>query len=664
MNKIKIGLVEIGDSFGGQYYLPYSIGILRAYAEKTLVSRESYKFLPIVYKREPIEKIVDRLREADIVFYSVYLWNSRFSTEIAHRIKKLNPDVINVFGGPQIPESRDKVFSFLRNNSSIEITSFGEGEIPFTKILENYENKRWEDIPAIAFRRSDNSTAFNERSETVQDINQIPSPYLTGIFDELIEQNPKEIWQARLETNRGCPFTCAFCYWGKKSTRKIRKFNLDRIYKEIDWISRNKIEFVFCCDANFGILKRDADIARKVAENKKSHGYPQAFSIQNTKNSTERIFELQKILNDSGLQKGVNLALQSLNDITLRYIARSNIDKRIYAELQKLFSNNNIATFSDLIVGLPGETYESFTRGVSEIIESGQHNRIQFINLTVLENTLMANPEFQKNHEFTITETELIPHHSSLNAMENMKETQNLVTATASMPKGDWIRARVFSWMASLLHFDKLLQIPFVIIHEVYGISYKDMIEAFMAKHDEQTMLTGIISDFEQKAASILNGDGEYCKSKKWLNLSWYPDELQLITIIFEGNVDRFYEEAETRLTAMVKNHTTIENISIISDAIHLNRVMLKQPFLKNTIQIKINSNIWEIYQAVLKGYESTLKMGSIEYEIDRTTRHWDSWDDWCRDVIWYGNKKGDYVYPVKRHSYCQHETFSLGSDK
>ena len=648
MKKIKVGLVEIGDSFGGQYYLPYSIGILRAYAEKALVSRESYEFLPIVYKREPIQKMADRLRDADIIFYSVYLWNALISTEIAHRIKNLNPDVVNVFGGPQIPESRDKAFSFLLDNSSIEIISFGEGEIPFTKILENYENKRWEDIPSIAFRHSDNSVAFNEHSETVQDINQIPSPYLMGIFDELIEQNQKEIWQARLETNRGCPFTCAFCYWGKKSARKIRKFDLDRIYQEIDWISRNKIEFVFCCDANFGILKRDADIARKVAENKKAYSYPQAFSIQNTKNSTERIFELQKILNDSGLQKGVNLALQSLNDTTLRYIARSNIDKRIYAELQKLFSNNNIATFSDLIVGLPGETYESFTRGVSEIIESGQHNRIQFINLTVLENTLMADPEFQKRHEFTITETELIPHHSSLNTIENMKEFQNLVTATNAMPERDWIKSRVFSWMASLLHFDKLLQIPFVIIHEIYGISYKEIIEAFMTKHDEQTMLTDIISGFEQKSASILNGDSEYGKSKKWLNLSWYPDELQLITIIFEGNVDRFYDEAETRLTAVVKNHATIKNISIISDAIRLNRVMLKQPFLNNNIQIKINSNVWEIYQAVLNGNEFTLKTGCFEHEIDRTTQHWESWDDWCRDVIWYGNKRGKYLYSVE----------------
>jgi len=50
-----------------------------------------------------------------------------------------------------------------------------------------------------------------------------------------------------------------------------------------------KIEFVFCCDANFGILPRDVDIARTIATKKSELGYPKAFSVQNTKNATERL---------------------------------------------------------------------------------------------------------------------------------------------------------------------------------------------------------------------------------------------------------------------------------------------------------------------------------------------------------------------------------------
>ena len=253
-------------------------------------------------------------------------------------------------------------------------------------------------MPSIGYRCPDSTIAYNGSEETIRDIDEIPSPYLSGVFDELIKQNPEEKWQGRIETNRGCPFTCAFCYWGKKSERKLKQFDLARIYGEIDWLSKNKIEFVFCCDANFGILKRDLDIVRKVSDNKKNFGYPKVFSVQNTKNSKERIFDLQKILNDAGFQKRSQSALQSLNKETLKYIERSNIDNKTYTELQKLLTKSNIPTFTDLIIGLPGETYESFTKGVSEIIANGQHNSIQFINLTVLENTLMAEPAFQQMH--------------------------------------------------------------------------------------------------------------------------------------------------------------------------------------------------------------------------------------------------------------------------
>lgn len=650
MTKIKIGLVEIGDSFGGQYYLPYSLGVLRAYAEKMHAPRGNYEFLPMIYKRENIEKLVEKLSGADIIFYSTYLWNFKVSLEVARRTKREKPDVINVFGGPQVPESNEKASAFLRKYPFVEIVSFGEGEIPFLRIIERRQDRGWDDVPSIGYRGPDNSISFNKIKEIIQDINEIPSPYLSGIFDELIEQNPKEIWQGRIETNRGCPFTCAFCYWGKKSERKVKQFDLDRIYREIDWISKNKIEFVFCCDANFGILKKDFDIARKVADNKKCFGYPKAFSVQNTKNSKERIFELQKILNDAGLQKGVNLALQSLNDATLKYIERSNIDNKTYAELQRLFTKSNIPTFTDLIIGLPGETYESFTRGVSEIIESGQHNRIQFINLTILENTLMAKPEFQREHGFTITETELIPHHSSLDTIENMIETQHLVTATQSMSGRDWIKARVFSWMASLLHFDKLLQVPFIVLHEVYGISYKDLIETLMKKFDGQNMLANIVSVFEEKAANIQGGGSEYSKSKEWLNIAWYPDELLLINMSAGAKIDSFYIEAEARLLSLVRDHAETVEPSVISAAVRLNRAILKQPFLNEDIRVKSDYNIWEIYQAALRGEESALEKGDFEYEVDRTTERWELWEDWCREVIWYGNKRGDYIYSIKRN--------------
>ena len=48
-NKTKVGLVQIGDKFGEQYYLPYSIGTLQAYAQKYANDPGSFDFITPIY---------------------------------------------------------------------------------------------------------------------------------------------------------------------------------------------------------------------------------------------------------------------------------------------------------------------------------------------------------------------------------------------------------------------------------------------------------------------------------------------------------------------------------------------------------------------------------------------------------------------------------------
>ena len=92
-----------------------------------------------------------------------------------------------------------------------------------------------------------------------------------------------------------------------------------------------------------------------------------------------------------GLNKGVTLSMQTLSEEALSNIKRSNIKLSSYFELQKRFINDNVPTYSDLILGLPGETYESFVEGLCKLVESGQHNRIQFNNLSILVTQIKVN---------------------------------------------------------------------------------------------------------------------------------------------------------------------------------------------------------------------------------------------------------------------------------
>ncbi|MDT7041671.1 B12-binding domain-containing radical SAM protein [Candidatus Nitronereus thalassa] len=644
MNKIKVGLMQINNSFSGQNYFPLSAGMLQAYAQANLGNPERFEFRLPIYKRIAVKEAVDQLLGVDVLFVSTYVWNMRISLEIAKRLKEQNSEMLIVFGGPQVPE-RDN--TFLKQHPFIDITCHGEGEHSALEILEKFECQDWPNIPSISFIDRNGAVVTNPKGGRMKELAQFPSPYLEGIFEPLMQANPNEHWIALWETNRGCPFACTFCDWGSAVASKVYKFDIERLYKEVEWFATHKIEFVFCCDANFGILSRDIDIAKFVAHSKMEYGYPHALSVQATKNATERAYETQKILADAGLNKGVDIALQSMDPNTLKSIKRGNISTNTYQELQKRFTKDNVETYTDLILGLPGETYETFTKAVSTIIENGQHNRIQFNNLSILPNAEMGDPEYQEKYGMQWVESKTINIHGSVfESEDDIFEMQQLVIATESMPKKDWVRTRVFSWMTAFLYFDKVFQVPLVLIHNLCEVPHRELIEIFLERDLEGfPILQGIKSYFIEKAIDIQNAGPEYCHSDKWLNIWWPADEYILIELCFEGKVEKFFKEAQQLIEEVLKgNHLRLPN-HLLQDAVELNCNLLKQPFQSKDLEIECSYNIWEYYRAAITGEECSLINKSTTYHIDRTTQVWDSWDDWCREVIWYGNKKGAYLY-------------------
>lgn len=643
--KVKVGLVQIGNSFSGQYYLPYSIGILQVYAQKYLKNPDDFEFLMPIYNRIKIAAAINRFKNADIVCFSTYLWNFNLSIAIARELKLISPGVVIIFGGHQVPKNSLALEKFLLKYHFIDIACYGEGEIPFLRILDNFQMRSWEYVPSIGYINKEQKFRRNEEAERITDLNQIPSPYLDGVFDPLISANPEIKWSIMWETNRGCPFSCAFCAWGSNANKKIYKYDMPRLFEEIDWFSKNKMEFVFCCDANFGIFERDMEIVEYVANNKKKFGYPIAFSVQNTKNSSIKIYKLQKLLTEFKLQKGVNLALQTVNKETLESIKRANISSESYQELQRLFAADDIPTFTDIILGLPNESYTSFINGISSIIENGQYNNIQFINLTILENTEMADPKYQKNYGLILQESKIIYHHGSVEEEEEVDETQHLVVGTESMPKEDWVKARVFSWLVSVLFFDKLLQIPLIFINRVYKESYKDLFDLFMKESQKYPVFAGLYSFLKEKGLDIQSGGAEHIPSKDWLNIWWPADEYVLINLSVNNQLDLFYSEAEMILLDHLKSIGIQFSERLVRDCVLLNRALIKQPFINQDIEITLNFNIGETFETILKGDEVNFEEGSYSYKIDRTSETWNSWDEWFREVVWYGKKRGNFLY-------------------
>ena len=642
---LKIGLVQINNSFSGQNYLPYSIALLQTYVQKFSPNPERYEFLTPLYKRVRIADAVEQLKDADIVGFSTYVWNGRISLEIARRLKKIKPGIVILFGGPHVPDQPE---AFMRANRQIDLAVHNEGEITFLKVLDSYPDRAsWATMPGVSMVKADGSLVRNANADRVRDLDEIPSPFLEGAFDAIMAANPNESWIGLWETNRGCPFRCTFCDWGSATAAKVTKFGEERLFREVDWFAEKRIEYIFCCDANFGIQKRDVDIANYVADVKKQSGYPVALSVQNTKNATERAYLTQKILSDAGLNKGVALSMQSVDMPTLEAIKRDNISLGTYMELQRRFTRDKVETYSDLILGLPGETYESFVKGVDLLMENGQHNRIQFNNLSILPNAEMGDPAYQKKYGMVTIESKIINIHGErVELDDDVPEVQDLVIATAATPLAEWRRTRIFCWMTALLHFDKLFQIPLILAHGISGIPYRDMIEAFMAADPKRYPMIGEINAFfESEAQSIQNGGAEYVFSKEYLNIFWPADEFIFVKLTAEGKFDAFYAEAGKLLAETVAARHSGLPMDVIEEALKLNHALVHQPFTKTNVKVKLRYDLLDYWNKVRGGEQALLREVPMLIEIDRTSKPYDDFQKWCREIVWWGNKKGAYLY-------------------
>ncbi len=642
--KIIVGSAQINNGFSGQYYLPYSIGILQAYVLHNSKRPELYQFSSTIYKRLLLDESFEKLKNSHIVFFSTYVWNLNISLAIAKKLKEFNKDIFIVFGGPSVPDNvAGRAEKFLRENTFINVIVHQEGERTTLKLLDEFPKNDLKSTPNISYLNDKGIFFNNSNLKRLRDFSDVPSPYLCGVFDKIIEENPNERWLASWETNRGCPFSCAFCDWGSATASKVSRMDLDRVYRELDWFSEHKVEFIFCCDANFGMLPRDYEIAKKAAENKKKYGYPHVLSVQNTKNARDRAYKVQKLLADTGLSKGVTLAMQSVDPHTLKSIKRDNISIEDYSELQRRFAIDNIPTYTEFILGLPGDTYDVFANGVSMVIEAGQHNRIQYNNLSILPNAEMANPEYIKEYEILTSKNPIVNAHGTLDETpeDGIFETQELVISTKSLPQEKWINTRVYASMSEFLYFNKLLQIPLLLIHKICKVSFRDLFETFIFEVKKYPVLNSIKNNFRTHAEKIIEGKPEFVFHKGWLDIYWPPGELEFIRLVENKTLKNFYDECYKILNTKYSKNI---NSEILKEAVELNNLLLRTPEKKNNELIKLNYNIYEVYNDFLKNKKSNLRKEKKELEIIRNDKSFSSFEEWLQKIVWYGHRSGDYI--------------------
>lgn len=633
-----IYLVQANAVYGDKVkstYIPYAIGCLAAYALSFPEIKEEYSFQKFIYTRLPVNTVLSQIQNPYLVGFSSSIWNNEYNKALAKRIKEEYPDCIILFGGHQV--SPDEKESF-REYPYADIIIHGGGEEAFKDVLLHLKNELdLSSVNNISVKYSDGTIKSGDRINP--DTPDYPSPYLTGIFDSILDDGLD--FSAIIETNRGCPNHCAFCDWGILRS-KVRKFDIDKIYEELLWLSRHKIEYVYCADANFGLFDRDMDITDKFIELKNKYGYPSKLKVNFTKNRCEFVGEISRKLSENGIGKSQTLSFQSVDEKVLCAIGRKNIDLPYFKKLLTMYAAADIPTYSELILGLPEETYESFTNGICTLIENGQHKSINVYPCELLPNSLLGSPAFIQQYKIKTTRLPFKQFHCEKEDSD-IEEYSNLITATSTMTKDDWVNSYFFATLIQSFHCLDIMRESAIYIRENTRLTYREIYGRLLefAFSEKSTYLKGIFTEKSEHLRNVADAkDSLGIYDCRFGNISYEPDENLFLSCIFDS--EALYNEIEQ----FIETLTDKETAKMLTN---YQKALLNLPF-KEDFSESFTWNFPKYFSSFEKGEITTLKKEQTLCTFTSPHKAL-SWTEYARECVWYGRRNEGMHMRVKYDS-------------
>ena len=483
--------------------IPLNIGYIAAYL------KNKHPEVSIELFKDPI-KLRNRISEQapDVLATSHYQWNSNLNLAILKQVKEKNPSTITVMGGPNFNAvDLDWLQNFFQERPNLDAYIYGEGEWSFTRFVEllqgndkKLSNIPFEELPGSVFyfdkrlnKIINNPRNFVER----MNLTDHPSPYLTGILDPfLTDTNLSPL----IETNRGCPYACTFCNWGNATQEKINQFSLETVKEEVKYVcenSRNLTGFLYIADANFGILRRDMEIAKLIRNFTDERNFPKYVYIYFAKNTNDTIIDIADTLKTV---TSMSMSKQTMNQETLVNIKRKNIPIEQYDVLREKCHEKGIETFCELIYGLPGESYQSFVDGVKESARND-------VRVTMYANLMLHGTEGstrQHREKYGIkTAYRAIPRYISSNNELLALEFEEVVIETNDLPMEDFFRVRFFQFLFYTFTSEIFLELSHAL--SINGSDYVTLIEHISEDEENWTpRIKKLFNDFSQSAKDEL----------------------------------------------------------------------------------------------------------------------------------------------------------------
>lgn len=442
---------QASGSYGGNeagFVVPLGIASIASYAKKVLgdeLEISVYKFA-----EEFIEAC--EASEPDVIGFSNYVWNAHLNQVAGEFLREKYPNVLMVAGGPSVQADKDGIGSYLSQNRYLDCCVVHEGEQPFVDILLELKSAG---KSFIHDSRTINGVGFvSPKGELIyspnpnsKDINEYPSPYASGLLDEFLSKGLIPMF----ETNRGCPFGCTYCAWGIAALQKVRKYSMDRVLEDMEYASVAAPEAPtwFIADANFGILKRDIEIAAKIKSVKEKNTKLKTIVMYESKNTPDRNYEIAQLLRNQNSQSkhrmnNALIALQSLDESAQIATNRKNIKLEDIAEKVESYHNDGYGVRTDILSGLPGETAEGHLESLRQVFNFG-FDQIGIYNVVLLAGTDMAAQESRDKYKL---ETKFYTRDGYFGEYKGLKsvEAEEVICGNSTVSTEELLKLRLLHW--------------------------------------------------------------------------------------------------------------------------------------------------------------------------------------------------------------------------
>ena len=425
-------------------YTPLGIGIIAQYTKEQFGEDVQVSIF------KSIDKFLDTAKEKapDVIGLSVYYWNMALNKYVVNRIREMyGKNVLIVLGGPSIDNDINEQHKFLSKEfPQADAVIINEGEIGFQNIIEKLFDSR-----DSLFKTPIDGVHFLSNGEVIQglavgtniDLSTVGSPYLSGLMDEFMNSD----YQPLVQTSRFCPYTCAFCVSGKLRG-KLRGYPIEQVAEELKYVSKKYADrphhTMFIADENFGILKRDVEIAELIKKCNMDYGFPKKVFFYNDKRFKETSRKVIEILGEIN-QGGLVLSLQTENPETLKAINRRNVTDEEIDDAIKWASSLNISTSTELIFGMPHDTKDSFVSLLDRSVERG-FDQVWCHNLFLMDGIELNRPDARNKFGIKTKYRQLGTNYGS---HENtfLAEYEEVVTSCNSFTYEDFLEIRNLNFM-------------------------------------------------------------------------------------------------------------------------------------------------------------------------------------------------------------------------